>query len=85
MNQQSSHVTESIESIRSYVELGKGSMKETTDSFVTILTYMRETVQHNERIDQEMKQLLENIKEMDQASATVAASADRLTHMTEQM
>ncbi|GGD29275.1 globin-coupled sensor protein [Pontibacillus salipaludis] len=85
VNQQSSHVTESIDSIRSFVELGKGSMKETTDSFVTILTYMRETVQHNERIDQETKQLLENIKEMDQASATVAASADRLTHMTEQM
>ncbi|KGP90133.1 chemotaxis protein [Pontibacillus chungwhensis BH030062] len=85
VNQQSSHVTESIDSIRSFVELGKGSMKETTDSFVTILTYMRETVQHNERIDQETKQLLENIQEMDQASATVAASADRLTHMTEQM
>ncbi|QST00241.1 globin-coupled sensor protein [Pontibacillus sp. ALD_SL1] len=85
VNQQSSHVTESIDSIRSFVELGKGSMKETTDSFVTILTYMRETVQHNERINQETKHLLENIKEMDQASATVAASADRLTHMTEKM
>ncbi|MCD5325781.1 MULTISPECIES: globin-coupled sensor protein [Pontibacillus] len=85
VNQQSAHVTESIDNIRSFVELGKDSMKETTDSFGTILTDMRETVQQNERIDQEIRQLLENIKEMDEASATVASSADRLTQMTEQM
>lgn len=84
VNTQSSHVTTSIEEIDQYVEFERESLSKTDEYFVKILEDMEKTLSQNKTIEQEMKQLLDVITEIENASSEVASSADRLTETTNQ-
>ncbi|MDG5788799.1 globin-coupled sensor protein [Evansella sp. AB-P1] len=78
-------VTESLEQIRNVIMIGNESMGKTSEEFEEILSTMEKTKKHNSKIENELASFVSIVNELGGAFDEVAASADHLTIVTEEM